>query len=146
MGEKNKKGIQVLLVEDDEIDVMAVKRAFTELKIANPIHTAGDGLEALSILRGEEGQKPLSKPYLILLDINMPRMNGIEFLKEIRKDPEHKSAIIFMLTTSNHEQDIIESYKQNVAGYIVKSDFDKGFLNVIELIDHYWRIIEFPLE
>jgi CheY-like chemotaxis protein len=132
--------VTVLLVDDDDVDVMGVKRAFSELKIANPIVVAGNGIEAFEILRGEK----INRPFLILLDLNMPRMNGIEFLEEIRKDPHFMDSVVFVLTTSKAEEDRCEAYKHNVAGYIVKEHVGKGFLNAVELLDHYWRVVEMP--
>jgi CheY-like chemotaxis protein len=136
--------VTVLLVDDDDVDVQAVRRAFRRAKIANPVEVARDGLDALAMLRGENGHKPLEKPYIIILDLNMPRMDGLEFLTEIRKDPEHHDAVVFVLTTSKADEDRAASYDKNVAGYIVKSDVGEGFLNVINLLDCYWRIVLLP--
>lgn len=136
--------VTVLLVDDDDVDVQAVRRAFRRAKIANPVEVARDGLDALAMLRGENGYKALSKPYIIILDLNMPRMDGLEFLTEIRKDPEHHDAVVFVLTTSKADEDRAASYDKNVAGYIVKSDVGEGFLNVINLLDCYWRIVLLP--
>lgn len=135
--------VQVLLVEDNEVDVEAVCRAFAKHKIANPVRVASNGVEALRILRGE-GCEPLPRPYLLLLDINMPRMNGFELLREMRADPALHDSIVFVLTTSKSDEDKMASYGFNVAGYIVKSDVGAGFVRLIELLDHYWRIVELP--
>ena len=140
----SRKNIHILLVEDDDVDVMAVKRTFKKLEITNPIVNAKDGIEALDLLRGQNGKVAIPQPYLILLDLNLPRMSGLEFLDQIRNDPDHKSAIIFILSTSCSEADKKASYERNVAGYIVKSNIDDGYLNAIEMIDHYCRVIEFP--
>ena len=139
-----KSEVTFLLVEDDDIDARAVRRAFERLKIANPLVVAHDGIEALELLRGEGGRQALARPFLILLDINMPRMNGIEFLKAVRADPDLSNALVFVLTTSTAEQDRIEAYSQNVAGYVIKSDLGSSFLDAMEMLDHYWRVIEFP--
>jgi len=136
--------VTFLVVEDDEIDIKALKRAFKELKLSNPIRFASDGIEALEILRGEGGNDKIEKPYLILLDLNMPRMNGIEFLDEIRKDPEHNSAIIFIMTTSAAEEDRVNAYGKNVAGYMLKSNAGHTFLDALAMLDHYWKVVEFP--
>lgn len=138
------KTVHFLVVEDDEIDVKALKRAFKELHLANPIRFARDGIEALEILRGENGQDKIDAPYLILLDLNMPRMNGMEFLDEIRQDPDHHSAIIFVMTTSSAEEDRIKAYDKNVAGYMLKSNAGDSFVNALSMLDHYWRVVEFP--
>ncbi|KOR33054.1 chemotaxis protein CheY [Achromatium sp. WMS3] len=139
-----KNTVTILLVEDDEIDAEAIHRGFAELKIANPIKEARDGIEALDILRGTGGQQQIYSPYLILLDINMPRMNGLEFLQAIRQDPELKTAIIFILTTSNDDRDRFQAYENHVAGYILKNNAGESFIEAIKMLKHYWTIIEFP--
>ena len=136
--------VTVLLVDDDDVDVKAVRRAFRKAKIANPMQVARDGVEALAMLRGEEGHTALSRPYIIILDLNMPRMDGREFLTELRKDPIHHDAVVFVLTTSQADEDRAASYDKNVAGYIVKSDVGEGFLNVTNLLDCYWRVVLLP--
>jgi CheY-like chemotaxis protein len=137
--------VNLLLVDDDEVDVQGLKRAFTKSRIGNPITVARDGIEALEHLRGENGRKKLVKPFLILLDINMPRMSGLEFLDIIREDPDLKSAIVFMITTSKDEEDKTRAYGQNVAGYIVKQDPANTFMEAVMLLEHYWKVVEFPV-
>lgn len=134
--------VHVLLVEDDEVDAEAVKRGFQKHRIANPILVAPNGLIALEMLRS--GQVP--RPYLILLDINMPRMNGIEFLQAIRGDDDLRDSVIFILSTSDDERDKIATYNQNIAGYLVKSKVGEGFVNLVEMLDCYWRYVELPPE
>ena len=136
--------VNLLLVDDDEVDVQGLKRAFTKSRIANPITVARDGLEALEVLRGENGHAKMPKPHLILLDLNMPRMNGLEFLAAIRADEDLKSAVVFMITTSKAEEDKARAYGQNVAGYIVKKDPANTFLQAVSMLEHYWKIVEFP--
>lgn len=136
--------VKLLLVEDDELDVMAIKRALRKAKVANELVVAKDGVEGLAILRGE-GATPLHQPYLILLDLNMPRMNGIEFLTELREDPLLRDSIVFVLTTSDSDSDIVRAYDKFIAGYIVKSKAGDDFMELIGMLDHYWKIIEFPL-
>jgi len=138
------KPVTLLIVEDDEVDVMGIKRALDSLKVANPAIVADDGIEALEHLRGENGRKKLDQPFIILLDINMPRMNGVEFLEEIRSDPEFKKSIVFVLTTSESDADIMKAYDYNVAGYIVKSDAKASFLEAASLLSFYWTIVELP--
>lgn len=138
------KTVTVLLVDDDDVDVMALQRMFKKQKIANPVRVASDGREALDILRGDNGAEQIARPYLILLDLNMPRMNGIELLDEIRSDPTLASSLVFVLTTSQDETDRWKAYKRNVAGYLVKSNPADGFINAVQMLDHYWRVIEFP--
>ncbi len=135
----------ILLVEDDEIDAESMRRALKKLNIENPLTHARDGLEALDFLRGKEGCKHVVSPYLILLDINMPKMNGIEFLEELRSDDVHKSAVVFVLTTSDAECDKIEAYKYNIAGYLLKSKAGKGFTDVVGMLEQYWRFVELPV-
>jgi CheY-like chemotaxis protein len=135
---RSSRVVTILLVEDDEVDVKALKWAFDKLKVANPLVIARDGTEALEML------KELPRPYLIITDINMPRMNGIELLRNIRKTPELRDAIVFVLTTSNDEQDKIDAYDLNVAGYMLKTDMGTSFSRAISLIDNYWKVVEFP--
>lgn len=139
------KEVTFLLVEDDEVDVMHLRRSFRKLKIANPMIVANDGIEALEILRGQNGQTQPGQPYIILLDLNMPRMSGLEFLKEVRDDPALKHSVIFVLTTSNDDQDKFKAYDKHVAGYIVKSDAGASFLEALEMLDRYWRVVELPI-
>jgi CheY-like chemotaxis protein len=126
------------LVEDDEVDVKALRWAFDKLKIANPLVVASDGVDALDKLA------ELPRPYLIICDINMPRMNGIELLRRIRQSDDYRDSIVFMLTTSNDEQDKIDAYDLNVAGYMLKSDMGTSFQRAIALIENYWKVVEFP--
>jgi CheY-like chemotaxis protein len=130
--------VKILLVEDDEIDVKALLKAFKKLKIANPVTVAKDGLE------GWDALQKLPRPYLVILDINMPRMNGIEFLRKLRASENYRDSIVFVLTTSNDEQDKIDAYHLNVAGYMLKTDMGTSFQRAIALIDNYWKVVEFP--
>jgi CheY-like chemotaxis protein len=132
------KVVTILLVEDDEIDVTALRWAFDKLKIANPLIVAHDGVDAWQKL------KTLPRPYLIITDINMPRMNGIELLRKIRKSAEYRDSIVFVLTTSNDDQDKIDAYQLNVTGYMVKSDMGTSFTRAIGLVENYWKVVEFP--
>lgn len=135
------KTVSLLIVDDDDIDAMALKRALHKLKLLNPLYRARDGIEAMELLRS--GQLP--KPYIILLDINMPRMNGLEFLEALRADPELTPTVVFVLTTSKSDEDIMAAYREHVAGYLLKQRMDSDFMQVISLLDHYWRIIELPI-
>jgi CheY-like chemotaxis protein len=136
--------VNLLLVDDDEVDVQGLKRAFAKNRIGNPITVARDGIEALEILRGENGRSRLPKPHLILLDINMPRMNGLEFLDVIRGDVDLSSTIVFMITTSKAEEDKTRAHGHHVAGYIVKQDPANTFMQAVSMLEHYWKIVEFP--
>ena len=128
----------ILLVEDDEVDVMTVQRSIKELNIANPLHIAGNGEEGLEYLQETE-----IMPCIILLDINMPRMNGIEFLRHIKEDDKFRRIPVIILTTSKEEQDRYESFDLNAAGYMVKPvDYDQ-FVKLISTIEHYWSYSQF---
>jgi CheY-like chemotaxis protein len=132
------KAVNILLVEDDEIDVRAFLRTFEQLKIANPVTVAKDGVE------GWEKLKSLPRPYLIVMDINMPRMNGLELLKKIRDSQEFRDSIVFVLTTSTDEQDKFDAYNLNVAGYMIKSDMGTSFNRAISMVENYWKVVELP--
>jgi CheY-like chemotaxis protein len=132
------KAVNILLVEDDDIDVRAFLWTFKQLKIANPVTVAKDGVE------GWEKLQALTRPYLIVMDINMPRMNGLELLKKIRESEKHKDSIVFMLTTSTDEQDKFDAYNLNVAGYMLKSDMGASFNRAVEMVENYWKVVEFP--
>ncbi len=137
------KTVTLVLVEDDDVDAMSVVRAFRKVRIANPVCRVKDGVEALSILRDPAG--PLKEtPFVLLVDINMPRMNGIELLQKIREDPNLKQTVAFMFTTSKREEDKFAAYNLNVAGYILKDRSGEDFLKMISLLDHYWRVVELP--
>jgi CheY-like chemotaxis protein len=136
--------VQVLLVEDDEVDVMAVKRAFRKLAIENPLTVACDGIEALKILQGSQNKVSLCRPFLVILDWNMPRMNGAEFLQALRSDSNLKNIVVFVMTTSNDERDRIAAYDQNVAGYIVKSNNENEFTEIIAMLQNFWSRVQLP--
>lgn len=136
--------VTILLVEDDEVDAMAVERGFAKQHIGNPIVKAVDGLEALDILRGENGRERLPRPYLILLDLNMPRMNGTEFLQVIRRDEELRRSLVFVLTTSDDERDKLHAYDNSVAGYILKSEMGRDFIKLIQMLEKVVLTIQFP--
>jgi CheY-like chemotaxis protein len=138
--------INVLLVEDDEVDVMNVRRAFKKNKITNPIYVAGNGLEALAMLRSQDGKNPIvpTARRLILLDINMPKMNGLEFLHQLRADPELKPTPVIILSTSDEDRDRVEAYNFNVAGYILKPVTFSNFSNVMLTLNNYWALSEMP--
>jgi len=132
----------VLLGEAAAIGTMTVRRAFRDLKLSNPLAHATNGEEALEYLRNPEN----ARPCVILLDLNMPRMNGVEFMKAVKADPSLKKIPIVVLTTSRDDRDIVESYKLSAAGYIVKPVDYKKFVEAIKTIDVYWTISELPLE
>jgi CheY-like chemotaxis protein len=133
--------LNILLVEDDEIDVMNVKRAFEKAHIANPVFLAGNGVEALEKLRS--GEIPKDRR-IILLDLNMPRMNGIEFLRELRSDPVLHSTSVVVLTTSNDDRDKVEVFNLNVAGYLLKPVTFNDFCDLMVAMNKYWTLVEMP--
>jgi CheY-like chemotaxis protein len=134
---------QLLHVEDDDLCIMGLVRAFKVAKIANPVSFAHDGIDALEMLRGTNGRGRLPRPYVILLDLNMPRMGGIEFLEELRKDDDLRRSIVFVMTTSDADEDKVKAYNLGVAGYILKTPAN-AFLETAALLDTYWRVVEFP--
>lgn len=133
--------LNILLVDDDEVDVMTVKRAFSRANIANKLYVATDGIEALSLLRSD-GIPPARR--LVLLDLNMPRMNGIEALREIRADPALHAITVIVLTTSNEDRDRVEAYQLNVAGYLLKPVTFHAFADVMSTLNKYWTLMEMP--
>jgi len=130
----------ILLVEDDKIDAMTVKRAMKDLKITNLLAHVYNGLEALDYLKNLNNEKPC----IILLDLNMPKMNGIELLKNLKKDESFKKIPVVVLTTSNAEKDKTESFNLSIAGYMLKPVDYKQFVDVIKDINLYWTISEIP--
>ena len=133
--------LNILLVEDDEVDVMNVRRAFQRNHITNPLFVATDGVDALDQLRS--GRVPRDRR-LVLLDLNMPRMNGIEFLRALRQDAELAHTPVVVLTTSNEERDRIDAYGLNVAGYLLKPVTFTNFCEVMTTLNKYWTLVEMP--
>ena len=132
--------LHILLVDDDDVDVMNVQRAFEKSRFTNPVHVAANGLEALERLRdGSVGSRRL-----VLLDLNMPKMNGIEFLRELRSDPRLQPTCVVVLTTSDEERDKVEAYKLNVAGYLVKPVTFANFVEAMVALNVYWTLVEMP--
>ena len=136
--------VKFLIVDDDKVDIMAIKRMMKKMQLANPIHVAGDGVEALEFLRGEAGESAILPPFIVTLDLNMPRMNGQEFLNEIRNDAALKNVVIFVWTTSSAQLDVAAAYDQNVAGYIVKERGKQSFRKALEMLDGYSNLVLLP--
>lgn len=138
--------INILLVEDDEVDIMTVQRAFTKHNIYNPLYIANNGIEALQKLGAIDGYEATipSQRRLILLDLNMPKMNGLEFLSKIREHPELKLTPVIVLTTSDEDRDRVEAYNLNVAGYILKPVTFSNFADVMIALNKYWTLCEMP--
>lgn len=126
-----------LVVEDNELDVEKLRRCFKRQKIANPIRHAEDGYEALDILQGSNGAAKLNEPFVILLDLNMPRMGGLELLQRLRADPGLRRSRVFVMTTSDHERDVEAAYLLNVAGYIVKPLGIEKITMAVDMLSQY---------
>ena len=130
----------ILVIEDDTVDVLTIKRSLQEIHVTNHLNVAENGEIALEMLQGEGYERPC----LILLDLNMPRMGGIEFLRIVKQDDSLKRIPVVVLTTSSDEQDKIESFNLGVAGYMVKPVDYQQFLDVVKTIDLYWTLSEIP--
>jgi CheY-like chemotaxis protein len=130
----------ILLLEDDLVDVMAVRRALLELKIPNRLDVAGNGEEGLARLRDPLNQKPA----IILLDLNMPRMNGIDFLKALKADEQLRRIPVVVLTTSKEQRDLIDTFGLGISGYMVKPVAFREFIEVVRTIQGYWKLSEQP--
>ena len=133
--------LNILLVDDDEVDVMTVRRAFSKANIANKLFVANDGIAALEMLRSD-GVPPQRR--VVLLDLNMPRMSGIEVLREIRADPALQALTVVVLTTSNEDRDRVDAYRLNVAGYLLKPVTFHAFADVMVTLNKYWALMEMP--
>jgi len=135
-----KKNLEIMLVEDDTVDVMTVKRALKDINVANHLIVASDGEEALTYLMDDRNKRP----GIILLDLNMPRMNGIEFLTAAKKNGVLKGIPVVVLTTSREDQDKVDSFDLGVAGYMVKPVDYVQFVEVMKTINLYWTLSELP--
>lgn len=131
----------LFIVDDDDIDAMTIERSFRKMKLLNPVLRAKDGQQALDMLAADQ----VPAPYIILLDLNMPRMGGLEFLARVRKDPKLTSVVIFVLTTSKSDEDLAAAYQDHVAGYVLKQQIGNNFIDLISLIECYWRVVELPI-
>ena len=140
----DERRLNILLVEDDELDVMNVQRAFKKNNVVNPLYVAANGVEALEMLRGQRQPAVPHDRRLILLDLNMPKMGGIEFLKELRADPQLHATTVVVLTTSDEERDKVKAYDLNVAGYILKPVTLAAFVEIMATLNKYWSVNELP--
>jgi CheY-like chemotaxis protein len=134
------RAMTIFLIDDDDIDVMAIERCFKKQGITHPIIRAEDGMQALEMLE----TAAITQPFVILLDLNMPRMNGIEFLNRLRQDSNHRRSVVFVLTTSQDDQDVIRAYDHFVAGYFLKNQSGGDFSHLALLIDEYSKMVELP--
>jgi len=133
------ENVTFVIVDDDEIAVMGLKRSLSKLGMKNPIAVAGDGREALDLLRAESSG--VKRPYVILLDLNMPRMGGLEFLERLREDRELSDCVVFVLTTSDAPEDIAAAYAKKVAGYIVKLETAANEMTLLSMLDAYTDVV-----
>ncbi len=133
--------VHVLLIDDNDVDVEGVRRAFRKHRFAAPLIVARDGHEGLELLR--EGRVP--RPHVVLLDLNMPGMGGLEFLARLRADPATRDTVVFVQTTSKRDEDVVASHRQNVAGYFVKSELGVGLAKLVELLRAYLRVVTLPV-
>jgi CheY-like chemotaxis protein len=136
--------INILVVDDDDVSSEAVLRVLGKTALNFTLTTAADGLEGLQILRGEHPAKAIHPPLLVLLDLNMPRMDGLDFLDHLRADPELHTTVVFVFTTSNLDLDRDASYAKHIAGYIVKSDVGPQYSKLAELFISYGKSITLP--
>jgi CheY-like chemotaxis protein len=132
----------ILLVEDDTVDARTVKRALDDLGATTPLIHLTNGEEALRYLRNDQNERPC----IILLDLNMPRMNGIEFLRAIKDEENLKTIPVIVLTTSHEGRDVLDTFDLSVAGYVVKPVDYKRFVDTIRTIDRYWSLSQLPVE
>jgi len=130
----------ILLVEDDQVDRMTVQRALKDIRVTNRLDVVSDGEEALAFLRNPQNEKP----GIILLDLNMPRMNGIEFLRVAKQEDALRRIPVVVLTTSKEEEDKLRSFDLGVAGYMLKPVDYRQFVEVVRTIDLYWTLSELP--
>lgn len=130
----------ILLIEDDIVDILTVKRALKDMNMSNPLIVKRNGLEALEYLKTLDTKEPM----LILLDINMPKMNGIEFLREFRAIERLATIPVVVLTTSRDRYDRLASFKLHCSGYMIKPVAYSQFLESMKTIKKYWEMSEFP--
>ena len=142
----NESGLHLLLVEDDDVAAEGVERAVRGGRLRATVHRAKDGLDALDALRGTGGRARVPRPHLLLLDLRMPRMDGLQFLRVIRADPELAASVVFLLTTSTAARDRIAAYDHHVAGYIPKARLGSRMSDLVELLVAYEAVVDLPRE
>lgn len=141
----NSKPLSILHIDDDQVDKMVIEKVIRKLGITTHLFHAGDGEEALDLLLGTNGKTaPDPRPDIIITDINMPRMNGLEFLKALRDDPNLRHMSVLIMTTSNDDVDRQEAYRHNVAGYVIKPVDIQEFENTFQILHAYWKLCEWP--
>lgn len=135
---------RILLVEDDDVDAEIVRRAFRAAGSSRAIVLARDGVQALDLIRGSADSPPLARPYLVLLDLKMPRMGGQEVLERLRADPATRDLTVFVMSTSAAERHRTAAYAHHVAGYVVKRDDQATMTRVARLLDAYCELVALP--
>ncbi len=140
----NSSDVKILHVEDDDIDAATVVRGLASAKVANPLIRARDGVEALEMLLGTNGRQKLEPPYILLVDIRMPRLDGLGLIRELRNRQMLRRTIIFVLTTSDNDEDRAAAYDAYVAGYIVKSSTQEQFLPLARMLEYYLLTVALP--
>ncbi|MFI6788589.1 response regulator [Nonomuraea sp. NPDC050383] len=137
--------IEVLLVEDDQGDILLTREAFEYNKVSNRLHVVNDGEQAMAFLRREEGYQDVPRPDLVLLDLNLPRMDGMEVLREVKADPDLRTIPVVILTTSEAEEDILQGYRLHANAYVSKPvDFEQ-FIRVVRQIDDFFvTVVKLP--
>ena len=130
----------ILVVEDDGVDVAKIKKALQQVNLTNPIYVVGNGSDALEWLRSSD----FPQPGLILLDLNMPKMSGLEFLEQLRSDNSLKNIPVVVLTTSDEDTHKTQAFQAHVAGYIVKPVSEKTFMDALTAFGQYWMLNQLP--
>ena len=142
--QKRTRDAKFLIVDDDKVSVMAMQRAMKKLKIVNETEVCVDGQEALDFLQKKSKKTSNLPPYIVMLDLNMPRMGGLEFLDAIRANAALAKVVVFVFTTSDTPADVQSAYSRNVAGYIVKENPSESFAAALDMLETYARIVELP--
>ncbi len=140
--------VTFLVVDDDQVDRRAFVRAMRRQGVPGRVVVARDGHEALQRLRGneEQGIEAIERPFVVLLDLNMPRMGGLEFLERLRADPRLRRTIVFVLTTSDDPEDQAAAYDRNVAGYLLKTGASDDYEAAVRLLGQYVDVVRLPTE
>jgi CheY-like chemotaxis protein len=136
--------VTILLVEDDDIDAATVQRGLKSARITNPVIRAVDGVEALEHVHGTNGRNRVPQPFLLLVDLRLPRLDGLDLIRHIRSDRALQRTVIFVLTSSDSDRDQLAAYDQHVAGYIVKSGDSDQFMRLASMLDYYLLIVSPP--